>query len=1524
MHLLCRLLLCIALGSSIQTACALGDWHTPLAKRFSDNFAKRDGVGYTEHAIAFDGTTAVLGSPSYTSDGNGRALILEKSNGVWTQTSVLGPDADNEDRGFGAAVAVSGDTVAVSTKVDSYPSGAVCVFVRSGMSWQQQARITCPAGAGVFSSLPSFGRAIALQGDRLVIGAPDEDRVLVYARASGVWALRSILVAPVANQRSFGSSLALDGSRLLIGSGKSPQLRSAFLFDDSNGSWPLLQRFTPTDATDTAFASSLAIQDGVMLIASSRGGLLYERDGSTWTLSTTLVAGTTPLYECGVALDGANRAVLLMRGGKDGSRCKSFTRGAAGWTSHPVPDGGPGSAWWSFQLPWFKGMTAAGGVVLQVYTSPLLPDTRVVSATYSADAYASPQPARLQYKDAQFGAACALSSDTAAVGAPRDTDSHLSLTGAVYLYRQTAGAWRPDTRLTPGDSPDGASFGQALAIDGSTLVVGAPESDGWRGSAYVFVQKDGAWSQQARLEASSRAALSRFGDRVAVLGDTIAILAPGDETAHDQGCYVFQRTGSVWAETAQVTLGSPDAHGTSVAISSGRLWIGEPGASGGAGCVHEFRQSGMTWNAVSKLTAGMAKPGGFTLFGAHIATDGRQLIVSAARPTSTEPITPVDSYAFIFSREGSGWSPPAVLKGGYPQAQQNLPYSTIYYDTRSLEGPRSVSISGDRATLGLGQFPSNMDWGGLPEQTHCFTRTSKGWRSAGRVIANSSATSSTAWLGCSLYDALVPDCAIYSQSPDIVVQNGASPTFDWASIELPSRLTELQHVAAGTSVRRVFSILSTGATPLSGLRVSLKSATGGTARITQPTITTLAPGQHTTFAVTLIGQSEGDLSWTLEIRSNDPDDSPLIYQITATGTALPEPPTAEIVGPLRSFLNAPIYDTGTILGYATGSEPLRYQWMLNGRPIPGATSFNYLFPKPKIPGGRYTVVVTNPYGRAESQPFLVGYTVPVKEEHLTVEVGAAFSLKTHLIGAAETTSWKLDGNELADDELHTGSSTPTFRVRVAALNDAGTYTATVASPDSLEGEPVAAALVHVTVVERSVQVNWERMPPAAALTWIVGDQTYGGPFFTGDARTLHTYAADLPPGVGWDEKTGTFTGSPQRPGDYITRLRAFDRTGKSAVLNLLIHVLPVVRTQDLGTWYGLLDRDPLDENDLGGQITMQVTSNGVITGAVNLRGHRQPFIARLSYGEEPAIATASVATLWTVGAIKFRSDRYDGLRAHFRPENSAEEKPFVLSHAQPSPRTTTAIRFNVRLANSNSDPHNPRGDGFATVTVGRDGIRATGRLPDGAAFTCSTAALEASDEPAVIRFPVFQVLYGGTGSVLGWLWIDSSASTLYGNYLTQNKIVMPRTSGTYAAGFGLIEMRAAGAPYTAFRPGTLVPEGTPVAISLFVSGQSYDYGFTLSSKGVAQFDTTARRIISLTVNAATGAVSGLFHHTMESTFDASVTVRRDIPFYALIVPGPNDSAGYGIVPPIPPLPTGMDQSAGPTTTEPVQFRLAPK
>jgi hypothetical protein len=134
-------------------------------------------------------------------------------------------------------------------------------------------------------------------------------------------------------------------------------------------------------------------------------------------------------------------------------------------------------------------------------------------------------------------------------------------------------------------------FGNAVAIDGDTVVVGAigaQVNGSPTGAAYVFVKPSTGWAnmtQTATLTASDNA--EEFGASVAISGDTIVVGAPFttvDNFPQEGAVYVFVKPAGGWTsmtETAKLTgyhvdgIGD-DWIGTTVAIDGNTIVAGAP------------------------------------------------------------------------------------------------------------------------------------------------------------------------------------------------------------------------------------------------------------------------------------------------------------------------------------------------------------------------------------------------------------------------------------------------------------------------------------------------------------------------------------------------------------------------------------------------------------------------------------------------------------------------------------------------------------------------------------------------------------------------------------------------------------------------------------------------------------------------------------------------------------------------------------------------------------------------------------
>ncbi|HEY0634418.1 MAG TPA: FG-GAP repeat protein [Gammaproteobacteria bacterium] len=233
----------------------------------ASNSGANDLFGYSV-ALSGDGNTLVVGAVGEDSaatgiDGDelsnaliesGAVYLFTRSSGLWSQQAYVKSSNTEVGDGFGASVALSGDsnTLAVGANLEdssavavegdqlnntAVNAGAVYLFTRSADAWSQQAYLK----ALNTNAFDNFGAAVALSGDGHVLAvganledgaalgmdgelldntAPDAGAVYLYRRSAGVWSPVSYAKAPNTDAiDEFGVSLALssDGNTLAIG-----------------------------------------------------------------------------------------------------------------------------------------------------------------------------------------------------------------------------------------------------------------------------------------------------------------------------------------------------------------------------------------------------------------------------------------------------------------------------------------------------------------------------------------------------------------------------------------------------------------------------------------------------------------------------------------------------------------------------------------------------------------------------------------------------------------------------------------------------------------------------------------------------------------------------------------------------------------------------------------------------------------------------------------------------------------------------------------------------------------------------------------------------------------------------------------------------------------------------------------------------------------------------------------------------------------------------------------------------------
>ena len=254
--------------------------------------------------------------------------------------------------------------------------------------------------------------------------------------------------------------------------------------------------------------------------------------------------------------------------------------------------------------------------------------------TRSGDGWA--QTAKLTASDGAALLSVAIEGDTIVAGATFGANP--GSPGVVYTFARTGAPARTETaKLTASDGAAGDHLGQSVAIDGDTIVAAAPGDDllanADQGSVYTFARTGpAARTQTAKLTATDGAERDGLGTSVAIDGDTIVAGAPHGitPTTAPGAVYTFARTGlAVRTQTAKLTAtdgAGEDALGSSVAIDGDTIVAGAYTDDAHQGSAYLFASTGPAARTqTAKLLASDPAPERF--LGSSVAIAGPTVVV---------------------------------------------------------------------------------------------------------------------------------------------------------------------------------------------------------------------------------------------------------------------------------------------------------------------------------------------------------------------------------------------------------------------------------------------------------------------------------------------------------------------------------------------------------------------------------------------------------------------------------------------------------------------------------------------------------------------------------------------------------------------------------------------------------------------------------------------------------------------------------------------------------------------------------
>ena len=324
-----------------------------------------------------------------------------------------------------------------------------------------------------------------------------------------------------------------------------------------------------------------------------------------------------------VAISGTTALVGAPGSAKDAGRAYVFTETAAHWNEVAELKGSDTVA------SDFFGYSVAISGTTAVVSAPGFAKNAGRAYIFARTATGWKQAAELKGSDTvagdYFGDSLAISGATTFVGA----DGHAKSAGRAYVFTNVATGWEQVAELKGSDTVAGDGFGYAVAISGTTVIVGAPDHAKDAGRAYVFTDATAGWKQAAELKGSDTVAKNGFGVSVAISGMTAIAGAPGFSKAAGRA-YVFAKTGGVWTQARELkgldTVASDD-FGYTVAISNATAVAGAPGFSKAAGRAYVFTNTATGWKQAAKMKGSDTVAADY--FGYSVAISGTTAIVGA-------------------------------------------------------------------------------------------------------------------------------------------------------------------------------------------------------------------------------------------------------------------------------------------------------------------------------------------------------------------------------------------------------------------------------------------------------------------------------------------------------------------------------------------------------------------------------------------------------------------------------------------------------------------------------------------------------------------------------------------------------------------------------------------------------------------------------------------------------------------------------------------------------------------------------
>lgn len=672
--------------------------------------------------VSLLGDVAVLGAPhGVLADGAPRAGTVhafDYNGSKWIDRGPLAASDSVPENRFGNALDL-GEGILIVGAPDQNAlqpeAGAVYVFEFDGITWSETAKLVATDGG--FGD--NFGESVALDGDRIAIGASRADTavsnsgaVYIFERSGASWFEVDRVVAPDgASGDRFGEAVALREGLLLVGapgvSDAGDFSGSAYLYSLAAQNWEFTQELVvPSPVEYGEFGDQVHLSGNHLIVGAPgyyeaggvRAGAVFEFefDGSVWT-----PAGQISLLEpqafaaFGIAIDTSPDQLYVGASGFDiddvtGAVIElSNVDGVRQETSRILATD-------TFAEDRFghKMIIDAGRLIVGVIADLGATLAEVYHFDDGQWVASGALESETDHAERFFGGALALEGQHAAAGAPSPEGIGGGVDAFVQFYEFDGTSWMTTDRVEPSDAQPDSDFGYSISISDNRALIGAPRlifsSLPGYGNSFIFQWTGAEWIETHKLEPNIVNFENYFGTSVSLDGDRALIAAPGDGSV-----FVFEFDGANWNQTSELLPPEPSTpFGRSVFLQGNRAYVAGYSNGGPAfpsGAIHIYEVVAGSW--VYSGSFGPPQPYDELRFASSFRIEGNMAIVKSLEFYSGgNPSLSSAALVHIFEEDEGVWHQRSVYRSPFEPDETSFGSSISLHNDMAFIGTYGVDI----------------------------------------------------------------------------------------------------------------------------------------------------------------------------------------------------------------------------------------------------------------------------------------------------------------------------------------------------------------------------------------------------------------------------------------------------------------------------------------------------------------------------------------------------------------------------------------------------------------------------------------------------------------------------------------------------------------------------------------------------------------------------------------------------------------------------------------------------------------